>query len=141
MLNLRCPPSTSWRYLGSCQAPSTQHAWPVPGCSPAVVQASQWTQDVSQLRQWLDDVELSGGCNQPVAFGEALLEAAALLELPTALALAPGAPPVQGHCLVCMVSDPASTAVPWPYASAYGKVRAGRPRVRDPVRAGTSCVA
>ncbi|GAB4820614.1 hypothetical protein N2152v2_007660 [Parachlorella kessleri] len=77
--------------------------------------------DVSQLRQWLDDVDFCGGGGQPVALGEALLELAAMLELPTSLGLAPGSPPVQAHCLVCMVSDPAALAVPWPYPSAYGQ--------------------
>ncbi len=91
--------------------------------SAAVVQASHWTQDVSQLRQWLDDVQFSGGGGQPVTLGEALLEAAALLELPSTLSIAPGAPALQAHCLVCMVSDPSAAAVPWPYPSVYGKVR------------------
>lgn len=99
-----------------------------------VVQSSLWTQDASTLRQWLDDVEFCGGGNQPVALAEALLEAAALLELPTALeppAQGPGAgvpaqQQLKSRCLVCMVSEPSTNAVAWPYPSAYGQVRAGR---------------
>lgn len=57
-------------------------------------------------------------CIQVVVSAEALAEAVYLLECPSALSSDTKA--IQGHVLVCLVSEPCRRSVPWPYEADCG---------------------
>ena len=81
-------------------------------CSPCRVESGGWTANLSEFRQWLDALPLSGGDSCESALAEGLAEAVFLFRRPSELGK-PG--DVQNQCLLVTASEPHRLGVLWPF--------------------------
>ncbi len=80
--------------------------------SDCLVESDGWTNDLSQYRQWLDGVQLTGGGRFESAMAEGLQEAMFLYQRPSQLG---DASTFQNHLLLLMAAEPHRLLVPWPF--------------------------
>ncbi|KAK9816772.1 hypothetical protein WJX72_004928 [[Myrmecia] bisecta] len=76
------------------------------------LESGGWTSDLSEFRQWLDAVPLTGGDSCESAMAEAVAEAVFLFSRPSEL----GEPAsLQNQCVLLMAGEPTRLSIPWPF--------------------------
>ncbi len=87
-------------------------------CSDCVVESDGWTTDLSEYRQWLDGVQLTGGGRSDSAMAEGLQEAVFLFQRPSQRDMKA----CQNHIVLLMATEPHRLLVHWPFGQAHAEV-------------------